>query len=549
MTLSRLAPGPPSAVPLGAAGGATTQLIEVILLLLVVSTVLAVVARRFAIPYPVVLVIGGLALGFVPGLPVIELEPDLVFLLFLPPILFAAGYFTSLRALRLKAVPIALLAVGLVLFTTVVVAAVVKALVPAMGWPAAFALGAIVAPPDAVAATTIFQRLGVPRRIIIVLEGESLLNDATALVAYRLAVGVAVGTTSFSLAEAGGTFVVAAAGGVLIGVLVGIVVAWLVARIDDEVFSVIVTFLAPVFAYVPADQLRLSGVLATVVAGIWVGLNAPKALSSRVRVSGFASWQILLFLVNGAVFILIGLTLPGALARLGDRPPEELLFLAGAVSLTAILARIVWIPTIYVPYLVRRRKAGPAGPVVPMPEPRHLAIIAWAGMRGVVSLAAALALPLEFPERDLIIFLTFAVILATLVGQGLTLPILINRLQIDDGAAGAGQEEAFARYVTSDAATARLDDLAAEWPGHLELIDNLRAQYSHQSRHAEIRQDSENGDEAAEQELVEHRQIRMGVLTAEREALIALRDRGAISDQIFRRVERDLDLEEIRMEA
>jgi CPA1 family monovalent cation:H+ antiporter len=549
VNLSRLAAGPSAAPPLDAGGGTTTQLIELVLLLLVVSTVLAVVARRFAVPYPVVLVIGGLALGFVPGLPVIELEPDLVFILFVPPILFAAGYFTSLRALRLKATPIALLAVGLVLFTTVVVAAVAHTLVPAMDWPAAFALGAIVAPPDAVAATTIFQRLGVPRRIIVVLEGESLLNDATALVAYRLAVGVAIGTTSFSLVDAGGTFVIAAVGGVAIGLLVGVVVAWLVARIDDEVFSVIVTFLAPVFAYVPADQLHLSGVLATVVAGIWVGLHSPKALSSRVRVSGFASWQILLFLVNGAVFILIGLTLPQALSRLGDRPPGELLFLAFAVSLAAILARIVWIPTIYLPYVLRRRKADPAGPVIPMPEGRHLAIIAWAGMRGVVSLAAALALPLDFPQRDLIIFLTFAVILATLVGQGLTLPILINRLNIDDGAAGAGQEEAFARYVTSDAATARLEDLAAEWPGHLELIDNLRAQYSHQSRHAEIRQDSEIGDEAAEQELVEHRQIRMGVLTAEREALIALRDRGAISDQIFRRVERDLDLEEIRMEA
>ncbi|HET7031146.1 MAG TPA: Na+/H+ antiporter [Candidatus Limnocylindrales bacterium] len=550
MTLSRVAGGSSTGAALDATGGATTQLIEIVLLLLVVSTVLAVVARRFAVPYPVVLVIGGLGLGFLPGLPAIELEPDLVFILFLPPILFAAGYFTSLRALRLKATPIALLAVGLVLFTTVVVAAVAHALVPAMGWPAAFTLGAIVAPPDAVAATTIFQRLGVPRRIIIVLEGESLLNDATALVAYRLAVGVAMGQISFSVVDAGTSFVVAAAGGVAIGLLVGIVVAWLVARIDDEVFSVIVTFLAPVFAYVPADQMGLSGVLATVVAGIWVGLNSPKALSSRVRVSGFASWQILLFLVNGAVFILIGFTLPGALARLGDRTVGDLVFLAVAVSLAAIVARIVWIPTIYVPYLWRRRRTrAPGAAVVPMPEVRHLAIIGWAGMRGVVSLAAALALPIDFPERDLIIFLTFAVILATLVGQGLTLPLLINRLDIDDGAAGAGQEEAFARYVTSDAAAARLDDLAAEWPGHLELIDNLRAQYSHQTRHAVVRQDAESSDEEAEQELVEHRAIRMGALTAEREALLGLRDRGAISDQIFRRVERDLDLEEIRMEA
>jgi CPA1 family monovalent cation:H+ antiporter len=547
---SRLPAAGAAAPPVDASAATTTQLIEVVLFLLVVATVLAVAARRIAIPYPVVLVIGGLALGFVPGLPTIELEPDLVFILFLPPILFAAGYFTSLRALRLKATPIALLAVGLVLFTTVVVAAVAHALVPSMPWAAAFALGAIVAPPDAVAATTVFQRLGVPRRIIIVLEGESLLNDATALVAYRLAVGVAVGTTTFSVVDAGTTFVVAALGGVAIGILVGIAVAWLVARIDDEVFSVIVTFLAPVFAYVPADQLHLSGVLATVVAGIWVGLNAPKALSSRVRVSGFASWQILLFLVNGAVFILIGLTLPEALRRLGDRSPAELLFLAGAISLTAILARIVWVfPAMELPYALRRRRAGPDSPVIPHPERRHLTIIAWAGMRGVVSLAAALALPLDFPERDLIIFLTFAVILATLVGQGLTLPILINRLNIDDGAAGAGQEEAFARYVTADAATARLDDLAIEWPGHLELIDNLRAQYDHQSRHAVVRQDPDESDEAAEQELIEHRQIRMGVLTAEREALLSLRDRGAISDDVFRRVERDLDLEEIRMEA
>ncbi|HEU4572318.1 MAG TPA: Na+/H+ antiporter [Candidatus Limnocylindrales bacterium] len=419
MFASRLPAAGSAASAFDATTGSTAALIEVVLLLLVLATVLAVVARRFAIPYPVVLVIGGLALGFIPGLPAVELEPDVVFILFLPPILFAAGYFTSLRALRLKATPIALLAVGLVLFTTVVVAVVAQALVPTMSWAAAFTLGAIVAPPDAVAATTIFQRLGVPRRIVVVLEGESLLNDATALVAYRVALGVAMGTTAFSLADAGTTFVVAAAGGVALGLLVGVVVAWLVARIDDEVFSVIVTFLAPVFAYVPADQLGLSGVLATVVAGIWVGLHAPHALSSRVRVSGFASWQILLFLVNGAVFILIGLTLPGALARLGDWSPGELLVLAVAVSLAAILARIVWVfPAMLLPYLIRRRRARPGAPVVPLPEGRHLAIIAWAGMRGVVSLAAALALPLDFPDRDLVIFLTFAVILATLVGQG-----------------------------------------------------------------------------------------------------------------------------------
>jgi CPA1 family monovalent cation:H+ antiporter len=428
----------------------------------------------------------------------------------------------------------------------VVVAVVFHAFVPDAGWAVAFTLGAIVAPPDAVAATTIFQRLGVPRRLVVVLEGESLLNDATALVAYRLALGAATGT-AFSLVNAGGTFVIASVGGVLFGVIVGMAVAWLVARMDDEVFSIIVTFLAPAFAYVPAAEAGLSGVLATVVAGIWLGRHSPTALSSRVRISGFASWQILLFLVNGAVFILIGLTIPMALSRLAGRPPGELLALAVAISLTAIVARIVWVfPAMIVPMAIRRARGDRT---YPMPENRQVAIIGWAGMRGVVSLAAALALPATFPERDLVIFLTFAVILATLVGQGVTLPLLIRALKIDDGAGAAGQEEAYARYVTADAATARLDDLAREWPGHLELIDNLRSQYSHETHHAELRQDHDVEDEAAEQELLEHRAIRVGVLGAEREALLALRDRGAISDPIFRRIERDLDLEELRMQA
>jgi CPA1 family monovalent cation:H+ antiporter len=541
-------PVPLLAAPTAAASGATVA-IEVIFVLLMAATALAVLARRIALPYPVLLVVGGLFLGFIPGLPVVELEPEVVFLLFLPPILFGAGYFTSIRDLRKKMQPIALLAVGLVLFTTVVVAVVVHALMPGLPWAAAVTLGAIVAPPDAVAATAVFQRLGVPRPIVTIIEGESLLNDATALVAYRIAAGVALGG-AFSLVEAGGTFVVASVGGVLVGLAVGFLVAWLVSRTNDEVFSVVVTFIAPILAYLPADLLGLSGVLSTVVAGIWVGRHAPKALSSGVRVSGVASWQILLFLVNSAVFILIGLTLPQALARLAGRPPMELLGLAAAVSITVILARIVWVvPALYLPHRRAARAAAQASDTPPAPSGRKVAIVAWAGMRGVVSLAAALALPDNFPERDLLIFLTFAVILATLVGQGVTLPLLIRRLDVDDGGGADGQEEAYARYITADAASARLEDLAAQWPGHLELIDTLRSQYSHRTHHAELRQDRVEQDEDAEQELLEHREIRLAVVVAERESLLGLRERGAISDEIFRRVERDLDLEELRMEA
>jgi monovalent cation/hydrogen antiporter len=529
----------------GAFDGSTGLAIELLFALLLAATFLAVVARKAGIPYPILLVLGGLAIGFIPNLPTVELAPDLVFLLFLPPILFAAGYFTSIRELKAFRRPILLLAIGLVTFTTLVVGAVTKALVPELPWAAAFALGAIVAPPDAAAATTIFQRLGVPRRTVTILEGESLLNDATALVLYRLAVVAAAGG-SVSLVDAGQTFVVAAVGGIALGIVVGWITTKAVSRIDDPVFSVVVTFLAPLAAYLPAAQLELSGVLASVAAGIYVGRDAPRLLSSAVRVSGVAAWQILLFLINGTVFILLGLQLPGILAGLEDFSAGQLIGLAVAVSLATILARLVWVfPAAYIP---RWLNAG-IREHEPRPTERNVFIVAWAGMRGVVSLAAALALPLTFPERNLVIFLTFAVILATLVGQGLSLPLLIRALGIDDGDGAGQREEAYARYVTSEAALERLDGLATEWPGHLELIDRLRAQYEDRTRHAVSAKHPEQRDEAAEQELIEHRQIRMAVLAAERDALLTLRERGGIADEVHRVVEHDLDLEELRMEV
>lgn len=535
--------------------GSSSAAIEVVFALLIAATILAIFARRLGIPYPIVLVIGGLAIGFAPGLPTVDLAPDVVFLLFLPPILFGAGYFTSIRDLRANIRTIGLLAVGLVLFTTVVVAVVAHALVPDLGWAAAFALGAIVAPPDAAAATSVFERLGVPRRIVTILEGESLLNDATALVAYRFAVtaatagSAAAATAAFSVVDLGTTFVIAAVGGVAVGLAMGILTALFVRRIDDPVFSVVVTFLAPLVAYLPAERLGLSGVLATVVAGLYVGRKAPRLLSSAVRLSGVAAWQVLLFLINGAVFILIGLQLPRVLASLGGSAPSDLLGLAVAISTVTILARIVWVlAAIYTPKWFRRRRERAAGDDEEPPHLRNVALVGWAGMRGVVSLAAALALPPTFPQRDLVTFLAFAVILATLVGQGLTLPFLINRLEIDDGG-GDGHEEAYARIAASEAAVTRLDQLEAEWPTHRELIDTLRAQYGHRSHHAELRRETADENSAAEQELIEHRQIRMAILNAERGALLTLRERGAISDEVHRRVERDLDLEELRMEV
>ena len=397
--------------------------IELVLALLVLVTLLAGVARRARLPEPIVLVVAGIAVGLLPGIPQVELEPELVFLLFLPPILYSAGFFTSIRDFRANLRPILLLSVGLVLFTTVVVAAALKALVPEIPWAAAFAFGAIVSPPDAVAATAVLRRLGVPRRVVTILEGESLVNDATALVALRTAVVVGLGGT-FSAVNAGADFVVVAVGGILVGLVVARLAGYVMTRVQDADLAIVFSLLIPAIAYLPAEALHVSGVLAVVVAGIYAGRIAARSMTSAQRVEGVAAWNVVLFLIHGMVFILIGLQLPVILAEL-DASPAELLALSVAVSLVVIVARFVWVfPATYLPRMLSARIRAKD----PAPKPKYIVVLSWAGMRGVVSLAAALALPVGFPERSLIQFLTFAVIIATLVVQGLTLPVLIKAL-------------------------------------------------------------------------------------------------------------------------
>jgi CPA1 family monovalent cation:H+ antiporter len=518
--------------------------LELVLGLFVVAVGLGFVARRIGVAYPILLVLGGLVLGFVPGVPTITLEPDLVFLLLLPPILFGAGYSTPIRDFKANARPIALLAVGLVLFTTVVVGLVTKALVPQIPLAAAFALGAIVAPPDAVAATAIFRRLGVPRRIVTILEGESLVNDATALIAWRVAVAAAT-TGIFSLADAGGSFVFVALGGVVVGAVVGVVLTEAWRRTGDPTLEIMLSLLAPFAAYLPAQTLGVSGVLASVVAGLIAGRGAARALSPDARLLGRGVWDIVIFMINGFAFMLIGLQLPGILENLAPRDAPELIGLGVAVSLTTILARIVWVyPATYLPrWMSARIRARD-----PYPPPGAVFVVSWAGMRGAVSLAAALALPLDppFPERDLVIFLTFCVIVATLVGQGLTLPLLVRRLGVvSTGVEEA--EEAEARRAAVDAALLRLTDLEAAYPDHRPLIDQLRTRYEHEASHA-VPTDGDAENES-EQELLDHLEIRNAVLFSEREAIIRLRDDGVISDDVLHRVERDLDLEAVRSGA
>ncbi|HEY3336160.1 MAG TPA: Na+/H+ antiporter [Candidatus Limnocylindrales bacterium] len=514
--------------------------IEVVLALLLLATVLAGLARRARVPEPILLVIAGIAVGLLPGLPHIELEPQLVFLLFLPPILYSAGYFTSIRDFKANLRPILLLSIGLVLFTTVAVAAVLRAFVPELPWAAAFAFGAIVSPPDAVAATAVFRRLRVPRRLVTILEGESLVNDATALVLLRTSLVALAGT--FSVVAASADFVVVVAGGIVVGLVAGRIAGWFTTRIQDPDLGIVLSLLVPALAYLPAEALHVSGVLAVVIAGIYAGRIAARSLNSAQRVEGVAAWNVVLFLVNGLVFTLIGLQLPVILADL-DGSAWALLALAAAMGVTVIVARFAWVfASVFVSGVLPPRFRV----LDPVPSWQRVAIISWAGMRGVVSLAAALALPVDFPQRSLLQFLTFAVILATLVLQGLTLPVLIRALGVSAGDNGA-EEERQARLLAAQAAVARIDRLEAEYPGHRELIDHLRETYAHRVEHIEPTE-GQTVDEAIE-ELLEHRRIRRAVIDAEREAVIRMRDRGELSDEVMRRLERDLDLEELREDA
>lgn len=535
---------------------------------------LATLANRLRVPYPVLLVLGGLGLAFVPGLPRVRLEPDLVFLLFLPPLLFAAAYFTSWRDLWANARPVGFLAVGLVLATTLVVAVVGHAV--GLPWAAAFVLGAVVSPTDAVAATAIAQRLGVPRRIVTVLEGESLVNDATGLVAFRVAAAVAAGTAVFSPADAGLQFAVGATGGVLLGVFIGWLTLQLLRALGDPLIEAVVTLLVPFLTYSLAEEgphlvwhelLGLagepyfSGVLAVVTAGLVVGRKSPVVMTSSSRLEGRAVWDVVVFLLNGLAFILIGLQLPEVALGLGGYSAAELARSGVLVSVSVVLTRIVWVfPATYLPrYLSRRLRERD-----PYPPPQNTTVVAWAGMRGVVSLAAALSLPLEaeggapFPERSLILFLTFCVILTTLVLQGLSLPPLIRLLGLEDDGQ-AEQEEVRARVRAAEAALRRLGELEAEAWVRRDTAERVRGLYNYRRDRflalARARFGTDLGDPSGiggdgdlEGRSGDYQRLLRELVRAQRGVLLELRDGGEIADEALRRVERDLDLEEARLD-
>jgi CPA1 family monovalent cation:H+ antiporter len=524
---------------------------EIVLVLQLLAVVAAVtlLAQRVGVPYPILMVVAGLVMAVIPDGPRVELDPETVLLLFLPPILFSASYFLSPRELWRNIRPISLLAVGLVIATTLAVAVVAMTIAPQLGWPLAIALGAIVSPPDAIAATSIARRLNLPRRLVTIFEGESLVNDATALTAYRLAVAAAVASSALDPGSAALTFAFVAVGGALVGLVVGWIAIWLLSLLDDPPVEVLLGLLVPFVAYLPAERLGVSGVLATVAAGLYIGWRSPRVMSSNTRILGSATWKMVIFVVNGLAFLLIGLQLPTVTADIEGYQGIELVGLAAAISVTVVVVRLAWIyPATYLPRWLWRSLARRD----PAPSRRTVLILGWGGMRGAVSLAAALALPHSLPGRGLVIFLAFSVILVTLIGQGLTLPALIRATGVvDDGA--VEHEEVHARTAATEAALVRIEEMRSEVPDHLPLLDQLRERYEHRSEHFVHDHRAEPGSNdvlTPEQvEEREHDEIRRAVIGAERLALLELRDRGEIGDDALRIVERDLDLDELRREG
>src|SRR2546430_6112412 len=402
------------------------QQAETIVLLLGLVAALVVIAQKITLPYPVVLVLAGLALSFVPRLPEVKLNPDVVFYFFLPPLIYPAALYTSWRDFRLNLRPILLLAIVLVVLTMTVIAALFHYLT-GLPWAVGFVFGALISPPDAVAALSITQNLRVPRKIIVILEGESLVNDATSFISFRFAVA-AVLTGSFSLGEASVQVLLVAAGGVAVGLAIG----WLATRVqkrpDDPPVQTMLSLLTPYVAYFCGEMLHVSGILAVVIAGIYYGWRVPRVLSGRMRLQAIPVWQMVTFILNGILFMLIGLQLPQVIHALAPGAAIEVAKLALLVLLVLVLVRFVWMfGATYLPRLFSKtfRRKNPA----PWP---HTALIAWTGLRGADSLAGALAIPFvlgngeSFPGRDLILLLTFCVIFGTLVLQGLTLTPLVR---------------------------------------------------------------------------------------------------------------------------
>jgi CPA1 family monovalent cation:H+ antiporter len=519
-------------------------LLQVVLFLLLCAVALGWLARHFEFPYPIALVIGGGLLGFVPRLPQLPFIPELLLALVLPPILYQAALLTSWRDFRTNIRPIGLLAIGLVIATTLAVGATLKLLINDIPWAAAFVLGAIVSPPDAVAATAILSRLNIPRRLVTILEGESLVNDASGLVLYKFGVAAAI-TGTFSLFDASLQFFGVAAGGVVIGIIMGRLFVLVHRHLGDAFIEVLTTLAVPYIVYIFAESLHVSGVLAVVAAGLVRGRYSPEIVSAEMRIIARSVWNLLVFLLNSLVFILIGMQLSGIVSRLAGYSVGQLFWYGMFVSVVAIAVRFAWVyPATYLPLMLKASRGEPVTP----PLEGEVFIMGWSGMRGIVSLAAALALPVSledgaasFPERDLIVFLTFFVIAVTLVVQGLTMKPLIRMLKL--GKDWSFQEEhQRAKMALGKAAMAAIDAVAAKEDIPHELAERIRAEFAEK-----ITLGVPDGLILSHSGADSARRLRDAAVKAERQELIRIWRDNQISDEVLHHVEEDLDYQESRI--
>ena len=522
-------------------------IIEATLLLLLITTMTVPWARRTGMPIEILLVLGSLAFSLLPGLPRLILDPTVAFKLFLPPILFDAAFFTSWRDFKNSRLSIFLLAFGLILFTTGLVAVAVRALGLGVSWPVAFLLGAIVSPPDASAATAIIKKLGVPRRMVTVIEGESLVNDATALVAYRFALGAIV-TGSFSLGDAAMRFVLVSVGGAAVGLVIAMGGIFIMQRLDNSTAETTLTLITAFGTYLCAERLGFSGVISTVAGGLYYGQKLVPLTTAQTHLEASAFWKTVLFIINGLVFTLIGLQLPGIMSGLQGYSFGQLALYGSTIAFVVIAVRFIWIfPTTY----LRRRFFPPITPDEPAPSWGTVTAVSWIGMRGIVSLAAALSIPLSlpsganFPFRHLLVFLTYVVILTTLLIPATTLPGLMRRLGIKDGGE-TRRDESLARLALFRAVLRELDSLKDSAPFSEELLENTALLFKRRVRALQDNLESGNFSPLLNEER-SIRQLTQRLLNVARNELEGMRRQATIHDAVFFQLARELDIEETRL--
>lgn len=528
---------------------------EITIFILGILIAILAVADKLRLPNPVILVVTGLSIGFIPSLPALTLNPEVVFLLFLPPILYDAASNTSWHDFRSEIRPISILAIALVLFTTTAVALASHFLIPGFSWPLAFVLGAIVSPPDAVAATSIIKGLGLNKRVITILEGESLVNDASALIAYRFAIA-AIGTGSFVFWKAGLDFLLIGTGGILIGVATGYLLSLLHKRIlNNSIISTSLTLLTPFISYLIAERMHASGVLSVVSTGLMISWRAPESFSYQTRIRNRAVWDTMIFLLNGFIFILIGLQLRSILADLGTYDIGKLIYYGFVIGAVTIAVRILWVfGAAYSPIAGGRKKDREQGPGDNKDLWKNVLIVAWTGTRGVVSLATALALPLTlgnnilFPQRSLILFLAFVVIFLTLVIQGLSLPLLIKMLAVKITADSSTEERTLRLLIANSV----INFIEQDFPR--VISEPLKMQISRryiETRDALSKEPKDHTDDrTAESASLQDPSVlsaQKEINNFQRQLLIRFHREGVFNQASVRRLEQELDHDELQL--